>query len=134
MSSIGVKTRAPAATVRSVTLLTGNIYQVVAGDFGYWAHACAANSSSRSTLNLCFILSSDSPTGATEGLNTHVHSEQPKPSNARSLTQTNLRGIAALHARNVEVCSIEQNIVCGLRHARVMYTFQHIARQTESTS
>jgi hypothetical protein len=27
------------------------------------------------------------------------------------LTQTNLRGIAALYARNVEVCGMEQNVV-----------------------
>ena len=71
--------------------------------FGCWAQSCAANASSRSALNLCLILSSDSPTNAPEGLNTHVHSEQPKPTNFWLSIQTSRGGIAALKLAEFEL-------------------------------
>ncbi len=63
------------------------------------AQTWAANSLSRWAPYSCFISSSDSLTIALEGLNTQVHSEQPKPSKFSFSIHTNLRGIAAVYAK-----------------------------------
>ena len=46
---------------------------------GCSAQTWAANSLSRRAAYFCFISSRDSPAGGPEGLNTQLHSEQPKP-------------------------------------------------------
>jgi hypothetical protein len=61
---------------------------------GNLAQVWAANPLSRSASYVSFIWSNDSPTGAPVELNTHWHSEHPKPSKFWLLIQTNLRGIA----------------------------------------
>jgi hypothetical protein len=64
--------------------------------FGCSAQTWIANSLSRWRSKISFISSSEFPASGPEGLNTHAHSEQPRPAKCEFSIDTRLRNVVTL--------------------------------------